>query len=374
MIMAADGQKLSKRLKNYPAVGDVFAHEGADALRLYLLSNNQAVNGDYMRFNRDGMKDLQRNVLGTLENSFRFFKMYAELDDWKPAPAGEEPKVTNPLDVWMLARLNEAITESTTQADNFRLAHAISPVFALIDDMSNWFIRRSRRRFWKGEDDADKQQAYAVLHHTLARTTQLLAPWAPFIADRLYRELTGDESVHLTDWPKAGEANAKSLEQMKAVREIIAEGLKQRADAKIKVRQPLAGVTVKGAAEFLAGDTDMQAIITEELNVKQVRFDSGNKLETQLDTTLTDDLRSEGLMRDIIRHIQNLRKTSGLNVEDRIVLHIASDDARVQQAVAKFGDVIRQETLATSMSDKHVGPATEITIGDSNLTASLKKA
>lgn len=374
MIMAADGQKLSKRLKNYPPINDVFASEGADALRLYLLSNNQAVNGDYMRFNRDGMKDLQRNVLGTLENSYRFFKMYAELDGWKPAVAGDEPKVTNPLDIWMIARLNQTITEVTAQADAFRLAHAINPVFDLIDDMSNWFIRRSRRRFWKGEDDADKQQAYAVLHYTLVRTTQLLAPWAPFIADRLYRELTNDGSVHLTDWPKAGKTNSDVLEQMKATRDIIAEGLKQRADAKVKVRQPLGSVTVKGAPDFLTQDDAVQAIITEELNVKQVKFEKGSKLETVLDTSLTEDLRSEGLMRDIVRHIQNLRKTSGLNVEDRIVLHIASDDTRVQQAVEKFGDVIQQETLATKMSDEAVGPAVEIKIGDAGLTASLRKA
>jgi isoleucyl-tRNA synthetase len=374
MIMAADGQKLSKRLKNYPAVDDVFAREGADALRLYLLSNNQAVNGDYMRFNRDGMKDLSRNVLGTLENSYRFFKMYAELDGWKPAPANDEPKATNPLDVWMLARLNETITVVTEAADNFKLAHAIQPVFTLIDDMSNWYIRRSRRRFWKGEDDADKQQAYAVLHFALVRTTQLLAPWAPFISDRLYRQLTEAGSVHLTDWPKVGVVNTDALEQMKVIRDIIAEGLKQRADAKVKVRQPLGSVTVKGSPAFLQDSKDMKAIICEELNVKEVVCSKGDKQETTLDTTLTDELRAEGLVRDIVRHVQNLRKTSGLNVEDRIVLHIASDDERVKHAVAQFGDIIAQETLATSMSDEHIGDPTEVKIGDVTLTTSLRKA
>jgi isoleucyl-tRNA synthetase len=374
MIMAADGQKLSKRFKNYPPIDDVFSREGADALRLYLLSNNQAVNGDYMRFNRDGMKDLSRNVLATLENSYRFFKMYAELDGWKPSPASKEPEVTNPLDTWMLARLNETIDEVTQQADAFKLAHAISPVFTLIDDMSNWFIRRSRRRFWKGEDDADKQQAYAVLHYTLVRTTQLLAPWAPFISDRLYREITGDGSVHLTDWPEAGPVDAAALEHMKVVRDIIADGLKQRADAKVKVRQPLGTVTIKGAPAFLSEHTDMQAIIYEELNVKQVVCAEGAVLITELDTALTDELRAEGLMRDMVRHIQNLRKTSGLKVEDRIVLHVASEDVRAQQAVRQFGDVIRQETLATSMNEEPVGPETTVTVGDVTLTVSLRKA
>jgi isoleucyl-tRNA synthetase len=374
MIMAADGQKLSKRLKNYPAVDDVFAHEGADALRLYLLSNNQAVTGDYMRFNRDGMKDLTRNVLGTLQNSYRFFKMYAELDGWKPSVPTDEPQVTNPLDVWLLARLNETIAETTEAADNFKLAKAINPIFTLIDDMSNWYIRRSRRRFWKGEDDTDKQQAYAVLHYTIVRIAQLLAPWAPFVSDRLYRDLTGSDSVHLTDWPQAGTVNTDALERMKIVRDIIADGLKQRADAKVKVRQPLGNVTVKGAPAFLSEDTDLKAIVCEELNVKNLSCEAGNELVTVLDTALTDELRAEGLMRDIVRHVQNLRKTSGLNVEDRIVLHLASTNDQAMQALEQFGDVIAQETLATSMSDEPVGDETEIKVGDVTLTASLRKA
>jgi isoleucyl-tRNA synthetase len=374
MIMAADGQKLSKRFKNYPPIDDVFGREGADALRLYLLSNNQAVGGDYMRFNRDGMKDLSRNVLGTLENSYRFFKMYAELDGWKPAPVSDEPVVTNPLDIWMLARVNETITEVTAQADAYKLAHAISPIFALIDDMSNWFIRRSRRRFWKSEDDGDKQQAYAVLHYTLVRVTQLLAPWAPFISDRLYRDLTGAGSVHLSDWPKPGAVNSDALHQMETVRSIITDGLKQRADAKVKVRQPLAKVTVTGAAAFLSGNTDMQAIIAEELNVKQVVCSDADAMTVTLDATLTDELRAEGMMRDIVRQVQNLRKTSGLKVEDRIVLHIASNDDRAQQAVSQYGDVIRQETLANSMSDEPVGPLTDVTIDGAAVSLSLRKA
>lgn len=374
MIMAADGQKLSKRLKNYPPIADVFAHEGADALRLYLLSNSQAVGGDYMRFNRDGMKDLSRNVLGTLENSYRFFKMYAELDGWKPTPVSEEPHADNPLDVWMLARLNETITTVTAQADNYKLARAINPVFELIDDTSNWFIRRSRRRFWKSEDDGDKQQAYAVLHYTLVRITQLLAPWAPFISDRLYRGLTGDSSVHLTDWPVANAVNTDALTQMKVVRDIIADGLKQRADAKIKVRQPLAAVTVTGAPAFFAGNTDMQAIVIEELNVKSVVATGGETMTVALDTALTDDLKAEGMVRDIIRFVQNLRKTTGLKVEDRITLHIASDNALAKKAIAQFGDIIMRETLATAMSDKPVGTLTEVTVDGASVGLSLKKA
>jgi isoleucyl-tRNA synthetase len=274
----------------------------------------------------------------------------------------------------MHSRLNETIAEVTKQADNFKLARAIDPIFGLIDDMSNWFIRRSRRRFWKGEDDSDKQQAYAVLHYTLVRTLQLLAPWAPFISDRLYRELTGGESVHLSDWPEAGKVDETVLSQMKVVRDVITEGLKQRADAKVKVRQPLSAVTVKGAPAFLADETELQTIICEELNVKEVLLQEATELTVMLDTTLTDELKAEGLMRDIVRHVQNLRKTTGLKVEDRIVLHLSSDDTSAIEALRQFGDVIQQETLAVELASQPVGEETTFKIGDVQLKASLEKA
>lgn len=372
MIMAADGQKLSKRLKNYPPIEDVFGREGADALRLYLLSNNQAVNAEYMRFNRDGMKDLQRNVLGTLDNSVRFFKMYAEIDGWKSKVVKDVPKTTNTLDRWMLARLQETIAEVTEQADSYKIAHAINPILDLVDDMSNWYIRRSRRRFWKSEDDTDKAQAYAVLHYTLVKIAQLLAPWAPFASDRVYRELTGDESVHLTDWPKAAKADQQVLDEMSVIRQIIAEGLKQRADAKIKVRQPLSKITVKGAPDFLKGE-EASAIVKEELNVKEVALASGKTLEIGLDTKLTDELRAEGLARDIIRQIQELRKKTGLEVDDRITLAMTSDDKLVQVALGRFGNLISQETLATERTDEHFENRIEARLEDVSISLSLSK-
>lgn len=402
MIMAADGQKLSKRLKNYPAIDDVFAQEGADVLRLYLLSNNQAVSADYMRFNRDGLKDLSRNVLATLDNSVRFFKMYAELDGWRPHVPAAHPQAESALDRWVLARLNETILEVTKQADDYKLAHAINPIFALIDDTSNWFIRRSRRRFWKSEDDADKAQAYEVLHYVLVNIAKLLAPWAPFASDRIYRELTGSTSVHLADWPVAGEVDEQILLEMKTIREVIADGLKQRADAKIKVRQPLAQVSLAGAPSFLE-TAHATAIICDELNVKQVAFGAAprgsgettaeteatekaestknpaenstpGKFTVRLDTALTDELRAEGLAREIIRHIQNLRKKSGLEVDDRITLALVSDDAGVRSALESFGELIAQETLATKLAADHVAQPTDIKLGDATVAVSLAKA
>ncbi|HWZ65353.1 MAG TPA: isoleucine--tRNA ligase [Patescibacteria group bacterium] len=341
MIMAADGQKLSKRLKNYPPVEEVFDNEGADTLRLFLLSSTQATQvADYMRFDREAMRDLNRNVLGTLQNSYRFFKMYADIDNWQPQSPLAEPKVSNVLDKWMLARLNQTVEEVTTQADRYMLAHAINPIFELIDDMSNWFIRRSRRRFWKSEDDSDKLLAYATLHYTLVRVCQLLAPWGPFLSDKIYRDLMAGESVHLSDWPKPSKVEASLLSDMKLARQAIAEGLRQRAEAKIKVRQPLARLQVPKLPD------EYKEVIAEEVNVKLVEV--GGK-EVVLDTAISDELRLEGLMRDIIRLVQNARKQAGLNVEDRIELSITSDDALIQQAIKAHTDAIKHETLATEV-------------------------
>lgn len=390
MIMAADGQKLSKRLKNYPPVEEVFENEGADTLRLFLLSSTQATQvADYMRFDREAMRDLNRNVLGTLQNSYRFFKMYADIDNWKPNNPLVEPSSDNVLDKWMLARLNQTIAEVTAQADQYKLAHAINPVFELIGDMSNWFIRRSRRRFWKSEDDNDKLQAYATLHYTLVKVCQLLAPWAPFISDKIHRELMAGESVHLTDWPKTGKVDTTILKEMHFGREVITAGLKKRADAGIKVRQPLASAVVWNTASSKAPqkiNQELLQIIAEELNVKKISFNLGevrgvtsedsNGLAApiELDTTLTDELRAEGLTRDLIRLVQNARKQADLNVDDRIKLSIASDDKLVQQAVKVHAESIKHETLALELTDQKYAHQEDAKLEGKPVTIFLQKA
>lgn len=364
MLMAADGQKLSKRLKNYPAVEEVFENEGADSLRLYLLSNTQVTqSADYMRFNRDGMKDLNRNVLGTLMNSYRFFKMYADIDGWKPQ-SSSEPDSQNILDKWIIARLNQTINETTKHADDYKLAHAINPVFLLIDDLSNWFIRRSRRRFWKSEDDGDKISAYNTLHYVLVKVSQLLAPWAPFISDRLYRDLNNGESVHLTDWPKAGKIDKQALESMARGREYINLGLAQRAAAKVKVRQPLASVTTPKL------DDAYKEVIADELNVKEVQWGK----VVAIDTQLTPALKREGLMREAVRNIQNARKQADLQVDDRIKLSLSTDDVELKKALEEHRLVIAAETLADGVEFKiQYGFSKQCKIDGVSLTISLEK-
>lgn len=365
MIMAADGQKLSKRLKNYPPIEDVFNNEGADSLRLYLLSSTQATQvADYMRFNRDAMKDIKRIMLDTLQNSYRFFKLYAGIDKWESEADVREPVSNNVLDQWILARLNQTIGEVTRNADAYHLAHAISPIYELIDDLSNWFIRRSRRRFWKSEDDADKNNAYATLHYVLVRTCQLLAPWAPFMSDHFYRELMGGESVHLSDWPVAGKVNQALVSEMSSVRAIIAEGLRQRAEHKIKVRQPLAALAIPKVP------LQYHDIIAEEVNVKTVKVEGK---EVKLDIQLTDSLLAEGMMRDLIRHVQNARKTAGLKVDDRIKLSITSSDELIQQALAQHAATIKRETLALELGKGTFEHQTQATIEGKEVTITLQK-
>lgn len=359
MIMAADGRKLSKRLKNYPPLEDVFADEGADSLRYYLLSSQPAVSADYMRFDRSALRDIHRNLFMTLYNSASFMSMYARIDGWQPAGLEQPSELNNPLDRWIVARVHQTIKTATEAADNFELAKASWPVYELVDDLSNWYIRRSRRRFWKSDDDSDKQEAYATLFWTLISICQLLAPWAPFVSDWLYRHLTADlddapSSVHLSDWPVASTVDQTILGQMEQVRTAVNEGLAQRMSAAIKVRQPLGSLELSAPVPL---DQALLDIIADEVNVKKITTSSATELSVQLDTTLTDELRAEGLARELIRHIQQGRKQAGLEVENHIELSLSVAKAQADQLRA-FEQLIAQETLADRVSwDKPVETA-----------------
>lgn len=374
-IVAADGRKLSKRLKNYPNPNEIFETYGVDSLR-FLLASSPAMAGEDVRFSAEAVGEVNRNIFMTLWNVYSFFSTYAEIDKWSPGKDLVEPKSTNVLDEWLLSVVNAVIAEVTVQADGYQINRAVRPLRDLIDDLSNWYVRRSRRRFWKSEDDSDKRQAYATLHYVLLRISQLMAPWSPFVSDKLWRELsTGMElptSVHLSDWPEAGVVNGDLILQMKEAREIVTIGLAQRAAAGIKVRQPLLECKLSGYAEL---NSELVDVVAEELNVKNIVQEAAKEVGVQLNTEITQELKLEGLARELIRQIQSKRKAQDLEVDDRIEIRLGAEPGDLAEAAHAYSDLIKRETLAISY---HIGGLAEaeipVRLAGQDITINLKKA
>ncbi len=362
LVLAADGKKLSKRLRNYPDPAEIFATSGADSLRFFLMSS-PVVAGEDVRFSAEAVNEVTRNVFTRLWNVYSFFSTYAEIDHWQPQDL-TEPKSDNVLDQWLIARLNQVIGEMTEQADAYRIPSAVRPLRDFIDDLSNWYVRRSRRRFWKSEDDGDKASAYATLHYVMVRISQLLAPWSPFVSDKLWRELTMGmdvpKSVHLSDWPEAGNRNPAVTKEMEQIRQGIEYGLWQRAENEKRVRQPLPNAKIFITINIPDNRIEQyKDIIKEELNVKNANIETNITLEVhsikhrlvaaEVNLNVTPELKLEGIMRDIVRQVQSLRKKTGLDVDDRIVLSFSTDDSEIKQAIDEHESTIAAETLATEV-------------------------
>lgn len=370
-VAGNDGRKMSKSLGNYTDPTELMDKYSADALRFLMLSSPVLAGEDFALIDKD-VSDVARK-LSMIWNVYDFFTMYASVDGFDSKQAIAVSKLENPLDIWLVSRVYELRNEITKGMEAYNIPSALSDVLLFIDDLSNWFVRRSRRRFWKSEDDTDKNAAYSTLYFILVYLAKILAPFTPFLAEELYQKMTGEEfdssvteSVHLLNWPEAGEIDQKVLEKMARTREIITEGLalrmnKSENEEQIKVRQPLAEYIYEG--EPL--DEYYEQIIADEVNVKSVRV--GEK--SYLDKHLTEELLEEGFIRELIRFVQAARKKAGLEVDDRIKLSIDTEISEDWQ------DVLKAEVLAVELGQYNNYQYDEVVkVNGKNITISLEKA
>lgn len=443
LVLAEDGRKMSKRLKNYPDPSYIVNTYGADALRLYLI-NSPVVRAEDLRFSEVGVQDLMRNLLIPLWNAYGFFVTYANVDGWEPKAgvqdSGSGIQEENLLDRWIRSSMESLSANVTRAMDHYDLQGAVRPFVRFVEDLTNWYIRRSRRRFWKSQDDADKAQAYETLYYVLLNTSKIAAPFIPFISEAIYRNLRTDampESVHLCDFP-GGDARRRdaALErQMAAVMTVVALGRTLRSAHDLKVRQPLRKLHVACRnADLLKCMSDLREIILEELNVKEAEFRASEsdfatvktkanfarlgpkfgpmmkkaaglvagltaeQIETlssgkplvvvldgkpvelslddviiehlphagsvvaaeggivvALDTMLSPELVAEGMAREFVSKLQNMRKTADLEVTQRISVKFAGPE-EVRQAVLSHLDYIMVETLSVACEAVEVIP------------------
>ncbi len=458
IVLAEDGKKMSKSERNFTDPMDVVNEFGADALRLALM-HSTVVKAEDLKYSDDSVRDVLKSIIIPLWNAYSFFVTYANIDGAELSGAPEDPE--NPLDKWILSEAERLVEEVTGQLDAYDLQRAIDPVVNFIDLLNNWYIRRSRRRFWRSENDNDKAEAYGTLHSVLLKLVTVAAPFIPFVTEAIYRNIRpvdSPESVHLDDYPIARDDRRDfELEtKMATTRQAVSMGRAIRSMHNLKIRQPLRAIhLVTRNPDEKKILREMENIIREELNVKEVIFReneeelveyeakanfrklgrelgksvqeaarriqelSGREIQSLLEGTvlsmdidgrtldltqedvmiqrnekenlkvlnegsltvaldpeITDDLRQEGLVRDLIRQIQNLRKDEGLDVADRIRLHLSGED-ELRDAVESFEEYLMSETLAVSISwednDGDAANGVALSMGDKACTARVER-
>ena len=456
MILAEDGRKMSKRLQNYPEPSDVLDQFGGDAVRGYLI-NSPVLRAEPVSFSATGVRDVVRTVILPLWNAYSFFTTYAEADGITRADLENAPPVSErpEMDRWIFSVLQSLIDQTNTLMEGYYLYSVVGPALGFVDDLTNWYVRRSRRRFWRTRagNESDKLSAFATLYQVLVTFTEVLAPVLPFITEEIHQGLAGDDamSVHLAEYPQTdADAIDRDLEDaMTIVRQVVTLGRSLRSQQAVGVRQPLASLTVlTGDSEIAAVVANHTAIIIEELNVKEVNTSadesamvvltananfkrlgprlgsevkavaaalgqlgttdietliatgtatvgghvlelgeivisrdpkpgvvvaSEGSLSVALNIDLTDELKSEGLAREVVSRTQQIRRDLELDVSDRIVLRWHTVDHTLALAIEAHDVLIAEEVLATSMVRGTQPEGTVCDIGDAQLTVSITK-
>ena len=388
VVAGNDGRKMSKSLGNFTDPNELIDQYSADSLRFLLLSS-PLLNGEDFALHDKDVSDIARK-LSMIWNMYDFFTMYASVDGWEFNGDLKDPSdsLENPLDKWIVSRVHELRNDITENMNKYDIPRALEGILPLLDDASNWYVRRSRRRFWKSENGVDKLQAYKALHYVLSYLALILAPFVPFMSEELWGKMIGGESVHLKDWPEAGEIDKNIIIEMQSLRDAINDGLSKRAKAGVKIRQPLARATlVSTISNNSSKDLNqvLMDIAKEELNVKFIESKTGSELATGesssapsviLDFEITEDLRAEGLSREIIRHVQNSRKKAGLNIDDRIKISLKISDEFLGFSVDKFINEIAKEVLAEDIQINQsvdFAYSQSVKIDDFELKVSLEK-
>jgi len=350
MVLAADGKKMSKSLRNYPDPEMLLQKYGADAVRYYL-ATSPVMEAEDLNFNEETVREIYGKLVNTLWNVYEFYEMFSE--GKKP----EKIKSKNILDKWILAKLNVLVKEITENMENYRLVRANRPILEFVTELSQWYVRRSRDRF-KGSDEEDKKSALSTTYEVLFTLSKVMAPVTPFIAEKIYLSLGGEkESVHLEDWPEAEKIERDVLEEMEKVRKAVELGLSLRAEKSLKVRQPLSKVVINQKIE-----EGLLKILAEELNVKEAVFDKkfsfaenvkeNNGLKVWLDTEITPELKKEGVVREIVRTVNQMRKDQKLTVNDKIVLIFNTASVNLKEIVEENSEKIKQSVLAEKIEQR----------------------
>ncbi len=369
-ILDAKGEKMSKSKGNMVEPWDIVKKYGADALRWYIYT--AVPMGNSMRFEEGAIAEISRRFLMTLWNVYSFFVTYANIDNFTP-DTGQDSSSQSELDRWIFSELNRLIIDVDSVLENYDPRSAAWKIAAFVDVLSNWYVRRSRRRFWKSENDTDKLSAYNTLYRCLITLSKLMAPFTPFLAEELYQNLVCSinsdepESVHLTDFPVADEKmiDEQLIRDVGSVTELVSKVRALRTENNIKVRQPISEIRLPERPEWLK-----QAIIRfdseikDEVNVKDIIFvenidglDSKRYPSTAfssssvaIDTYITPELKAEGMAREIVRRLQTMRRSAGFDIADHIEVYYEGDDY-IRQVMTEpaLADYITQETLSKQL-------------------------